>query len=282
MSANIQSKVWLVTGASSGLGLATVKRLLQEGYRVAATSRDVEGLRKAVGELDESRFLPLSMALTDENDIAQAVDKIVANFGCLDVTVNNAGYILVGSIEELTDAEIRANFDVNVFGMMNVIRAVMAVYRRQNFGYFLNIASISGSITAPGQAIYSATKAAVIMLTEAVDDEGSDFNVRATAICPGGFRTNFLASRSARFASHPIADYRSVREYEQAYRNLNQNQGGDPDKAARVFIELANSPNPPKRIYLGADGFMGAQRKLQQVAHDMGQWQDLSLSTQMD
>jgi oxidoreductase, short chain dehydrogenase/reductase family protein len=126
------------------------------------------------------------MALTDEADIKRGIAAITERFGCIDVTVNNAGYILVGAIEELSDAEIRANFDINVFGMMNVIRAVMPVYRAQKSGRFLNISSISGSVTDPGQAIYSASKAAVIMLTEAMDEEGRDFNVRATAVCPGG------------------------------------------------------------------------------------------------
>lgn len=167
------------------------------------------------------------MVLTDEANIKRGIAAITERFGRIDVTVNNAGYILVGAIEELTDAEIRANFDINVFGMMNVIRAVMPAYRAQKSGRFLNISSISGSVTDPGQAIYSASKAAVIMLTEAVDDEGRDFNVRATAVCPGGLRTSFLGG-SARFPEQPIADYKSVRDYEDNYRRLNQNQSGDP------------------------------------------------------
>ena len=175
------SQVWLVTGASGGLGLALVKALLAAGHRVATTTRNADKLRAEVG--DNENLLALTMALTDEADIRRGIAAITERFGRIDVTVNNAGYILVGAIEELSDAEIRANFDINVFGMMNVIRAVMPVYRAQKSGRFLNISSISGSVTDPGQAIYSASKAAVIMLTEAVDDEGRDFNVRATAVC---------------------------------------------------------------------------------------------------
>lgn len=135
------------------------------------------------------------MVLTDEANIKRDIAAITERFGRIDVTVNNAGYILVGAIEELSDAEIRANFDINVFGMMNVIRAVMPVYRAQRSGRFLNISSISGSVTDPGQAIYSASKAAVIMLTEAVDDEGRDFNVRATASARAGCGHPFSAAR---------------------------------------------------------------------------------------
>lgn len=276
----VNNKVWLVTGASSGLGLTTVKKLLTQGYRVAATTRDVEKLKIAVGYSGEN-FLPITMKITDEADIKRGIDTILNTFGRIDVTVNNAGYIQVGSIEELSDKEIRDNFDINVFGMMNVIRAVMAVYRQQKSGRFLNISSISGSTTAPGQAIYSATKAAVIMLSEAVDYEGRDFNVRSIAVCPGGLRTNFLGG-SARFPEHPLNDYRSVRQYEQAYRNLHQNQSGDPEKAATALIELAEAANPPLRIYLGTDSFGGAVRKNQEIMQEMQEWQPLSLSTRYD
>ena len=156
--------------------------------------------------------------------------------------------------------------------------AMMPVFRTQNSGYFLNIASISGSTTAPGQAIYSATKAALILLTEAVDAEGRDFNVRATAVCPGGLRTDFLGG-SARFPQASIAAYHSVREHEQRYRQLNQNQSGDPVKAARALMSLAESADPPGRIYLGVDSFAAIDRKLQAVADEAQAWRALSLST---
>ena len=274
-------KVWIVTGASSGLGLATVKQLLKHGYRVAATSRNAEELAKEVGD-STGKFLPLAVQVTDEASVKEGIEKVLEKFGRLDVTVNNAGYALLGSIEELTDKEIRDNYDVNVFGIMNVTRAVMPVYRKQQSGYFINIASISGSVTGPGLSIYSATKAAVIMMTEAIDDEGGDFGVRATAVCPGGFKTNFLSGRSAKMAQNPIADYQLVRQAEKQYGRLNQNQGGDPDKAALAFIQLAESSNPPKRIYLGSDGYGGAEYKLQFVAREMAHWQQLSRSTDFD
>ena len=273
------TKVWLVTGASSGFGLAAVKTLLKHGYRVAATSRNVDELSKEVND-QSGNFLPLEMQVTDQKSVDDGVAKIMDHFGKIDVTINNAGYILVGAIEELSDDEIMANFNVNVFGVMKVTRAVMKVYRQQNWGYFLNMGSISGTSSAPGQAIYSATKAAVILMTEAIDEEGQDFNVRATAVCPGGFKTNFLGG-SAKFPQHPMEEYQSVRQYEEQYKELNQNQGGDPVKAAEAFIKLAESNNPPQRIYLGRDGFGGAEYKLQEVAKEMSEWQKLSLSTSL-
>ncbi|UOE37552.1 SDR family NAD(P)-dependent oxidoreductase [Chryseobacterium oryzae] len=270
-------KVWFITGASSGFGLAAVKTLLKHGFRVAATSRDEAKLASEVND-QSGNFFPISMQITDQNSVDEAVTKVKNHFGRIDVTINNAGYILVGAIEELTDDEIKANYDVNVFGTMRVIRSVMKVYREQNSGYFLNMASISGSITSPAQGIYSSTKAAVILLTEAVDEEGREFGVRATAVCPGGFKTNFLGG-SAKFPQNPMNNYRAVRQAEQSFRQLNQNQGGDPVKAAEAFIKLAESNNPPQRIYLGTDGFRAAEYKIREVATELEQWQQLSLST---
>ena len=188
------SPVWLVTGASGGLGLALVRQLLAAGHRVAATTRNADKLATAVG--DSENLLALTMALTDEADIKRGIAAITERFGRIDVTVNNAGYILVGAIEELTDAEIRANFDINVFGMMNVIRAVMPVYRAQKSGRFLNISSISGSVTDPGQAIYSASKAAVIMLSpKRWTKKGVTLTCAPPLSAPAGCAPRFSAAR---------------------------------------------------------------------------------------
>ena len=151
-----QPQVWLVTGASGGLGLTLVRQLLAAGHRVAATTRNADKLAAAVG--DSENLLALTMALTDEADIKRGIAAITERFGRIDVTVNNAGYILVGAIEELTDAEIRANFDTNVFGMMNVIRAVMPVYRAQKSGRFLNIHPFQAALPTPGRRFTAPAK----------------------------------------------------------------------------------------------------------------------------
>src|SRR5262245_55284641 len=134
----MKKKTWFVTGASKGLGLSLVKMLLAEGYPVAATSRALGDLQKAVGTTS-ANFLPLSVNLTDEKSIAKAIDETVKRFGSVDVVVNNAGYGLAGALEELTDAEARANFDINVFGSLNVIRQVLPQLRKQASGHIFNI-----------------------------------------------------------------------------------------------------------------------------------------------
>ena len=154
-------QIWFVTGASKGLGLSLVKQLLDNGFSVAATSRNSDDLRQAVGSTD-ARFLPLAVDLKTETSVAEAINATIGHFGRIDVVVNNAGYGLLGSIEELTDQEARENFDVNVFGSLNVIRNVMPHLRAQQAGHIINISSIGGFTGAfPGFGIYCATKFAV-------------------------------------------------------------------------------------------------------------------------
>jgi NAD(P)-dependent dehydrogenase (short-subunit alcohol dehydrogenase family) len=188
-------KVWFVTGASKGLGLSLVKQLLNKGYNVAATSRNVADLEGAVGKSES--FLPLAVNITDEQSVTDAISQTISLFGKIDVVVNNAGYGLVGGLEELSDAEARANFDVNVFGSLNVIRAAMPHLREQKSGHIFNISSIGGFTgNFPGFGIYCATKFAVQGFTESLAAEIKSFGVKATIVSPGYFRTNFLAADS--------------------------------------------------------------------------------------
>lgn len=274
----MNDKVWLVTGASKGLGLAVVKAALQHGHRVAATTRDVEKLTAEVNA-PADRFLAINVVLTDEASICQGVQTVVERFGQIDVLVNNAGYALLGALEELSDAEVRANFDINVFGVLNMLRGVLPVMRSQRRGHVINIASISGSVGGASTSVYSASKAAVILLSESLAGEVEDLGIRVTAICPGGFRTDFLDKSSSRQAAQPIPDYRMVHQVVAQYGQLNKNQGGDPSKAAEVMIQLAAMDAPPARLYLGSDALRGIQYKLQDVAKVVAQYQSLSQST---
>ena len=273
-------KVWFVTGASKGLGLALVKKLLSKGYRVAATSRKVDDLAKAVGTGSDN-FLPLALNLLDEADVQKAVTETVTQFGSIDVVVNNAGYGLVGSLEELTDAEARANFDVNVFGSLNVIRQVMLQLRRQQAGHIFNISSIGGfSGGFAGFGIYCATKFAVHGFTESLAAEVKPFGIHATLVMPGYFRTNFLEGGSLSTPANEMSEYKNVRETQAAHQqSINSNQPGDPDKAADVLIAVAQQAQPPVHLFLGADAYEVAKQKIALVQQDMQAVEALATAT---
>lgn len=276
-------KVWFVTGASKGLGLVLVKKLLNEGYRVAATSRNAEALIKAVGGKSDD-FLPLEMDLLNEQSVSDAVNKTVDAFGEINVVVNNAGYGQLGTLEEMSDREVRQNFDVNVFGVLNVIRNAMPVLRAQRSGHVFNISSIGGyTANFGGWGSYCATKFAVAALTESLAAEAKPFGVNATVVYPGYFRTDFLAKDSIGLPENPIAEYAEARQSIDLHENeINGNQPGDPEKLADVLIEIAQDSNPPLHLFLGQDAYSLAEAKISTVRKDMKDWQELATSTDIE
>jgi NAD(P)-dependent dehydrogenase (short-subunit alcohol dehydrogenase family) len=275
------NKVWFVTGASKGLGLTLVKKLLAQGYQVAATSRKMEDLNTAVGEWQEGDFLPLSMNIKSEESVGEAIAQTINHFGRVDVIVNNAGYGLMGGLEELTDAEARDNFDVNVFGSLNVIRKAMPHLREQQSGHIINISSIGGFIgNFPGFGIYCATKFAVQGFTESLAAEVKDFGISATVVSPGYFRTNFLAPDSAVVPTNPIDAYEAVRQSQKAHEEeINGNQPGDPEKAAEAMIELSNAENPPVHLFLGEDAYHMAYKKIEFITTELENWKEVTVGT---
>ncbi len=273
-------KVWFITGASKGLGFELVKKLLSEGFRVAATSRTVESLVSSFGEASEN-FLPLGMNITDNDDVKRAVAKTVEHFGNLDVIVNNAGYGQIGTLEELTDGEARANFEVNVFGSLNVIRNAMPYLRKQQSGNIFNISSIGGYAgNFPGWGIYCSTKFAVAGFTEALAEEARPFGIHATVVYPGYFRTDFLTQESAKTPAQTIEAYESARNSEQAHLNeINGNQPNDPVKAADALIALSKEQSPPVHFLLGIETNDVLQQKIEAITKDAENWKDLTEST---
>jgi NAD(P)-dependent dehydrogenase (short-subunit alcohol dehydrogenase family) len=272
-------KVWFVTGASKGLGLTLVKQLLNKGYNVAATSRSITDLENAVGKTES--FLPLAVNITDEKSVNDAISQTISLFGKIDVVVNNAGYGLVGALEELTDAEARANFDVNVFGSLNVIRAAMPHLREQGSGHIFNISSIGGFTgNFPGFGIYCATKFAVQGFTESLGAEIKAFGVKATIVSPGYFRTNFLNPDSLSVPKNEIAAYKAVRDVQNAHQgDINGNQAGDPEKGAAAIITVAEAKEAPMHLFLGQDAYDIANQKINDVKADMENWKELGTST---
>ncbi|RFZ94609.1 SDR family NAD(P)-dependent oxidoreductase [Mucilaginibacter conchicola] len=272
-------KIWFVTGASKGLGLTLVKQLLQHGYKVAATSRKLTDLEHAVGT--HADFLPLAMNIKNEESVADGIARTIAHFGRVDVVVNNAGYGIAGSLEELTDREARENFDVNVFGSLNVIRSVMPFLREQGTGHIFNVSSIGGFTgNFPGFGIYCATKFAVQGFTESLAAEVKAFGVKATVVSPGYFRTNFLAADSLAVPQNEIAAYKEVRDVQSAHQNeINGNQAGDPVKAAEAMIAVAESDHAPLHLFLGQDAYDLAYQKMGAVTKDLECWRAVSTTT---
>lgn len=271
------SKVWYVTGASQGLGLTLVKKLLDHGYRVAATSRDAHTLSQAVGLIDKDRFLPLAVDLNNLDCIDESIQQTLAAFGRIDVVVNNAGYGMAGTIEEIAEQDIRNIFNVNVLATIDVVKRVLPAMRSQKSGYIINIGSVAGFVGAPGWSVYSATKAAVAAFSEVIALDVKEFGIKVTVVEPSGFRTGFLTRDSLALVSSRIEGYEAVKNTQDRYLSVNGQQPGDPERAAEIFIALAESPEPPMRLLLGADAYKRASGKLAAMSTELEQWKSITI-----
>ena len=277
------SKVWFITGASKGLGLTLVKKLLHQGYRVAATSRNKAAFDKEI-PVDTAEFLPLDMDLTDSDDVQRAINDAVAHFGTIDVVVNNAGYAVMGALEELSTEEVHTNFNVNVYGLLSVIRCVLPVMRKQASGHIINISSVGGFVgNFPGFGIYCATKFAVQGLSEALSEEVKPMGIKTTLVSPGYFRTEFLSQESLIGPNRTLEVYDNVREMQRIHEEeINGNQPGDPEKAADVFIAVAEMPAPPLHLFLGKDAYQYAEQKMDSLKETMAAHKTLATSTDFE
>ncbi|MBB2943503.1 NAD(P)-dependent dehydrogenase (short-subunit alcohol dehydrogenase family) [Actinoplanes lutulentus] len=266
--------VWFVTGASRGLGLDIVNAALERGDKVVATARDP----RALEETEDLLVLPLDV--TDETQAEKAVAAAVERFGGIDILVNNAGRGLVGAVEETSDAEARAVFDINVFGLLTVVRAVVPVMRAAGHGRILNISSTGGVVAWAGWGVYSATKFAVEGLTEAMRLELAPLGIQVTSVQPGPLRTDFLGSSSLAHAERIIDAYAETGGASRAWAADNhQLQEGDPVKAAAAILTVADLAEMPARIPLGTSTLSDIRTKLAAVGAELDQWQDLTRST---
>jgi NAD(P)-dependent dehydrogenase (short-subunit alcohol dehydrogenase family) len=272
--------VWFITGASRGFGLVLAQHALARGYRVAATSRTVDALTASMGAASD-RFLPLAMEVTREASVAAAVATTLQTFGSLDVVVNNAGYGQLGTIEETSDAEARRNFDVNVFGALNVLRAALPTLRAQRRGHVFNISSIGGFVGGfSGWGIYCASKFALAGLTEAVHADLAAFDITTTLVYPGYFRTDFLSPASVAQPARPIAAYAAARDSQRRHTDeIAGQQPGDPAKAVDVLIDVYERGNAPLHLFLGSDALELAEGKLGEVARALADHAAISRST---
>ncbi|CDR13181.1 oxidoreductase [Streptomyces iranensis] len=272
-------KAWFITGASRGFGLEIARQALERGDSVVATARDPRTVEKALAEGGD-RLLALPLDVTDEQQVRQAADAAVDRFGRIDVLVNNAGRGLLGAVEEASDDEAQAVFGTNVFGLLSVTRAVLPVMRHQRSGRVLNISSVGGFTVGAGWGVYGATKFAVEGLSEAMRAELAPLGIAVTVVEPGVFRTDFLDSSSLHRTHRRIDDYTATAGGTRVWAEQNNHaQPGDPVKAATAMITVADSPEPPTRIQLGADCVARVEAKLEHVASELAQWRDLALST---
>ena len=263
-------EVVIVTGASKGIGFETVLAALNNDMIVVGTSRTPEKLAAKVQEKLPAKvdnFTAMKMDFNEES-IKQVVSEVIAKFGRIDVLVNNAGYAILGAFEDMDMAEVRTNFDVNVFGLMSMTQAVLPQMRKQKSGRIINLSSISGSVTGPSQSIYSASKAAVTLMSEALAQEVAPYNIKVTALCPWGVRTDFLDESSLKVVDQTLAG--SAR--------LNHNQNGDPALVAQAIMKVVDMPNPPARLYLGAGALMAVQSKIEEIVQVANENLELSQS----
>lgn len=271
-------RVWLITGASRGIGALIAEAALADGNAVVATGRNAAAIVERLGSC--AALLPLALDVTNEEQIRLGVRVALEHFGRIDVLVNNAGFGLLAAVEESGDADVRRMFDTNVFGLLNVTRAVLPIMRAQRSGHVINISSIGGYQAAAGFGVYSSTKFAVEGITEAMHTELKPLGIHATIVEPGYFRTDFLDASSLLVVPDEIGDYAAtsgaVRKQALA---LNHNQPGDPKKLAAAMLRLADAPNPPLRLPMGTDTLAAITAKNAFVAQEMETWRDLSAST---
>lgn len=261
-------KTWLITGVSRGLGLALARAALTSGDTVVGTVRDSDpglpGLR--VAKLDVRQ--------------PDSIEAVVREAGAVDILVNNAGFGLLGSIEDATDADIAQVFEVNLFGPMRLVRAVLPGMRQRGSGRIINVTSIAGRAPGAGSGVYSAAKAGLEGYSAALAQELSPLGIHVTAVAPGAFRTDFLSSHSIRKTATMSDAYSgTVGGMLEKFDAMHGKQVGDPDKAATAIMTLAASPTPPVHLLLGSDALTRARTKLDTIQSEIAEWSAVTVST---
>ena len=269
--ADSTSQTWFITGASSGFGEALATHILDKGGRVAATFRQPEQAQEFTAR-EAGRTLGVVCDVTNEGQVKTAVADAIAHFGHLDVVVNNAGYGSMGSIEEVPAEEVQRQFDVNVFGALHVLRAVLPHLRERRRGHVLNITSIGGLKTFPGVGIYNASKFALEAIGESLSQQVGPLGIKVTNVEPSGFRTKW-AGESATIANTRIDDYQAtVGENIRGIQGYSGRQPGDPVRAAHAMYDVAQMENPPLHLPLGKAAVKGARDKFTALTQELEQY----------
>jgi len=274
-------KVIMITGAGKGFGLEMAKAALQNGDEVIATVRtDPAKLYAKLGQ--SSQLLVVNMDVTNEEQIHSAVSKALQRFSKIDVLINNAGYGILTAVEEASDAEVRQQYATNVFGVLNVIRAVLPAMRRLRSGHIINITSLFGHDSVPGWTIYGSTKFAMEGISKGLAKELSPLGIYVTALAPGLFSTDFLNKSSYQAGATIIDDYETSVGPVRPVEERDGKQPGDPAKLADVTIRIAHEDQPPLHLLVGTDAIQFYKNNAAKTKNEVDKWLDLSLSTDHD
>ena len=273
-----KSKVWFITGASSGIGLEISKSALAAGNKVVATGRDMEKVSKSIGEAYEN-LLVVKMDVTNSKEIEAAVKSAVDKFATIDVLVNNAGNFYAGFFEELTLRQIELQLATSLFGPMNVTRAALPVMRKNRSGHIISISSTAGLVGYEYCSAYSASKFGLEGWMECLAFEVAPFGITTTIVEPGFFRTGLLTPTSTIWAENSLEDYAAKNaELRPFWKSMNGKQGGDPVKLAAALIKISSESQPPKRWLAGADAIATAEQKVADIQKQINAYRDLSSS----
>jgi len=275
------SKVWFITGAGRGMGVDFAKAALEAGHSVVATGRNPDAIRHALGDADH--LLVVKLDITDPKDAAAAVKAGVDRFDRIDVLVNNAGNFYAGFFEEISPEDFRAQVETNLFGPVNVTRAVLPVMRRQRSGLVVQISSTAGISGQEFVSAYAASKFGVEGWIESLTPEVAPFGIRTMLVEPGFFRTELLTDQSTNYPEPSIDDYaEKTRQTVTAWKGMNGLQGGDPAKLAKALIQLASQEEPPLRWAAGADAFGTFEQKARALLAQADAYRQLSSSLSYD
>jgi NAD(P)-dependent dehydrogenase (short-subunit alcohol dehydrogenase family) len=278
MKPSSEQRVWFVTGVSTGFGRALAEAILEHGDILAGTVRQPDQ-QAAITALHPERAVGLLMDVTQPEQVAAAVREALDRFGRIDVLVNNAGHGIVGAVEEVSDSEARRVFEVNVFGVLHVIRAVLPHMRARRSGLVINLSSQGGVVGFLGSGVYCATKHALEALSESLSKEAAHLGIQVMLVEPGVFRTDF-AGRSLLLAEQRLADYDpTVGKRRDNLPNVDGKQPGDPARGARAIVQAASAENPPLRLALGPDALQVMREKVAGMQRDWDAWEAVSANT---
>ena len=274
-------KVWFITGAGRGMGVDIARAALAAGNAVVATGRNTAAVTKAIGESDD--LLVVKLDVTSPEDARAAVAAAVDHFGRIDVLVNNAGNFYAGFFEELPPEDFRAQVETNLFGPVNVTRAVLPTMRAQRSGLVVTISSTAGISGGAFTSSYSAAKFGVEGWMEALTPEVAPFGIRTMIVEPGFFRTELLTEQATNYPEPSIADYaEKTKQTITAWKGMNGSQPGDPAKLAKALIQLASQDEPPLRWAAGADAIAGIEQKARDLLAQANAYRELSSSLALD